>query len=70
MVHCSVCLLLVVLVFVLLQVLQLEVEVDDSMMMSFRPVESCQVVHDLLVSLVVVISIWFVWIVLRMKNQC
>ena len=70
MVHCSVCLLLVVLVFALLQVLQLEVEVDDSMMMSFRQVESCQVVHDLLVSLVVVISIWFVWIVLRMKNQC
>ena len=70
MVHCSVCLLLVVLVVVLLQVLQLEVEVDDLMMMSFRQVVSCQVVHDLLVLSVVVISIWFVWIGLMMKSQC
>ena len=70
MVHCSVCLLLVVLVVALFQVLQLEVEVVDLMMMSLRPVASCPVVRDLLVLLAVVISIWLVWIELMMKSQC
>ena len=69
-VHCSVCLLLAVLVVVWFQVLQLEVEVVDLMMMSLRPVVRCQVVRDPLVLLEVVISIWFVWIELRMKSQC